>query len=177
MLGPVAVAAGQHDAELVAAEPGDGVALAQHGAQPLAHTLDQQVAVEVPEVVVDLLEAVEVHQHHRHLAIARAGAEGVLEHPVEERPVGQPGERVVLGLVLLLHGLPLEPRGRAADDAEERDVEDPEAREEDREQGARVAGDVVGDRVVGEGELHRSLALSARAGAQRGDYPQDLALL
>ena len=65
----------------------------------------QPVAGLVPERVVDVLEAVEVEQHHRDLlllvrvAAARApGAGQRLGQPVvEQRAVGQAGERVVQG--------------------------------------------------------------------------------
>ena len=55
----------QEDPELVAAEPRDGVAGAQRRAQPRGDLLQQPVALVVAERVVDLLEVVEVHQHHR----------------------------------------------------------------------------------------------------------------
>jgi hypothetical protein len=54
----------------------------------------------VPEGVVDLLEAVEVQEHDGHSAPGLAlTCEGVLEPIPEQRPVGQPGERVVERLV------------------------------------------------------------------------------
>ena len=85
---------GQQHRELVAAQAGHLVALAQDGAQALAHPLDHQVAVEVAEGVVDLLEPVQVHQQHRHLAAAGAVGQGLLGQGVEHLAVGQPGQRV-----------------------------------------------------------------------------------
>ena len=69
------------DRELVAAEPGDGVPLAQRGHEPRADLLEQRVAAVVSERVVDLLEPVQVHHEHRpplvgSLAPSRALARG-----------------------------------------------------------------------------------------------------
>ena len=55
----------QQQAELVAAEARDRVALAERRAKPAADLLQQQVAVRMPERVVDLLEPVEIEQHER----------------------------------------------------------------------------------------------------------------
>ena len=55
---------GQQDAELVAAEPRDHVLLSERRAQALGHLLQQAVAGVVAERVVDLLEVIEVDQHH-----------------------------------------------------------------------------------------------------------------
>ena len=61
-------------AELVAAEARHGVAGAQAAGEPSADLLQQLVAGVVAERVVDLLEAVEVHQQHRDLlAVALGG--------------------------------------------------------------------------------------------------------
>jgi len=68
-------------------------------------SIDQQpVAGVVAEGVVDLLEAVEVHEHHG--CARRSSLEGGRHHLVEEGPVGQPGQGVVERLVLLAGGLP-----------------------------------------------------------------------
>ena len=59
----------RQDAELVAAQPRDGVAVAQAVDEPLGDELEQLVAVLVAERVVDLLELVEVqHQERQRLA-------------------------------------------------------------------------------------------------------------
>ena len=55
---------GQQHAELVAAEAGDGVALAERLLEAVRDLLQQAVARVVAERVVDLLEVVEVDQHH-----------------------------------------------------------------------------------------------------------------
>ena len=64
---------------------------------------DQVVAGVVAEAVVDLLEAVDVDDHHRALA-AVAGAEGdvLVELGAEAAAVEQPGQRVVVGQVAQL---------------------------------------------------------------------------
>jgi hypothetical protein len=64
-------AVGQQDRELVAAQPRDGVARAQHAGDPRADELEQLVAAVVAERVVDLLELVEVEQHHDRLVPSR----------------------------------------------------------------------------------------------------------
>jgi hypothetical protein len=92
----------QHDAELVAAEARDRVAVAQRHAQPRGDLLEEPVALVVAQGVVDLLEVVEVHQHHREAGPVAAGdADGLLDAVAEQDAVRQPGERVVDGLVLL----------------------------------------------------------------------------
>ena len=88
---------GEQDAELVAAEPGDGVALAQRrgaGARPTS--LQQQVAVVVAERVVDLLEPVEVDQEERCVGPSACARQDRLVGAVaEEAAVRERGERVV----------------------------------------------------------------------------------
>ena len=64
--------------------------------------LQQAVARVVAERVVDLLEVVEVDQHHgRGDVRAAAGGDRLLDAVAEERAVGEPGQRVVQRLVLL----------------------------------------------------------------------------
>ena len=69
----------QQDGELVAAEPGDRVARAQDAGDARADELQQLVAAVVAERVVDLLELVEVEEHHdrpRAVAARRRRARG-----------------------------------------------------------------------------------------------------
>ena len=89
----------QHD-ELVAAEAGNGVAGPQRSGQSRRQRNEELVAGLVAADVIDQLEVVEVHEQHRELG-ARAPGPGqrVLEAVQEQRPVGQPGERIVVGLV------------------------------------------------------------------------------
>ena len=90
----------EQDGELVAAEPGDGVRRADALEQPDRHALEEQVAGRVPELVVDELEVVEVAVEHADRGL---GVEQRAVEPVgEQHPVGEPGQRVVQGLVLEL---------------------------------------------------------------------------
>ena len=60
----------------------------------------------VPQRVVDLLEAIEVHQRDREQRAAASGvADGLIDPLAKQDPVGQTGERVVQGLVLVELGL------------------------------------------------------------------------
>jgi hypothetical protein len=89
----------EQDGELVATQPGSGVALAQHGADALGRLAQQRVAGRVPERVVDGLEVVEVEEQHAVAAGAPGARHGVAEPVAEEGPVGQAGEGVVEGLM------------------------------------------------------------------------------
>ena len=89
------------DGELVAAEPGDGVFLAQAVAQALGRLLQQLVAEKVPQRIVDQLEAVEIQQHDGGTAVA-AGFQFqcVIEALVEHQAVRQLGQHIVVGDVV-----------------------------------------------------------------------------
>ena len=92
---------GQHHHELVAADAADGVADAQLLHQALRHFLEQRVAHAVAERVVDVLEAVEVDEHHRGLLpVAVAQGERLAEPVLQQPAVGKPGERIMGGQVL-----------------------------------------------------------------------------
>ena len=96
--------------ELVAAEPGDGVACAHRLLQPRRDGGEQLVADVVAEAVVDQLEVVEVEEQDRGHERLRRAAERVLEPVEEQHAVRQAGERVVERAVadLVLGGLALE---------------------------------------------------------------------
>ena len=91
------------DDELVATEPGEHVAFAQHRAQPLGHDLQQLVADLVPEAVVDRLELVEVDEQHGDV-VDLGVAEPVVQQVHQIRPVRQPGQLVVARRVAQLLG-------------------------------------------------------------------------
>ena len=94
---------GQHDAELVAAQPRHHVFVAQHARQARPDLLQQLVAEVVAERVVDLLEVVEVDQHHAEGPADGARAlDRVGELELEEQAVRQTRERVVERLVFVL---------------------------------------------------------------------------
>ena len=83
--------------ELVAALAGDGVHLAHAGAQAPRHVLQDVVAGVVAQRVVEELEAVEVEEEHRHVALLAARLhDRLVEAVLHEAPVGQPRERVVV---------------------------------------------------------------------------------
>ena len=88
----------QH-AELVAAEPGHACRRCGRVALSRSATATQQcVAGVVAEGVVDRLEVVEVEkQHGQRAERAAVQLERVAEPVGEQRPVGQPGQRVVEG--------------------------------------------------------------------------------
>ena len=92
----------EHD-ELVATHAGDCVALANGVLEALGDQLQELVAGRVPEAVVDLLEAVEVEEHHGCLAVLLVGGgHGDGDLVVEQVGAGQAGEVVVAGLLLQL---------------------------------------------------------------------------
>ena len=97
------------DSELVAAEAGDRVAFSQRAVQTARNLAQEPIAAGMTEGVVDLLEAVEVEQHHGEARPVPFRQPQRLPGPVlEERPVGQSGEGVVERLMLGLPHLLLE---------------------------------------------------------------------
>ena len=83
--------------ELVAAEPGHGVAGPHQAGQPLADHGQHQVAGAVPVPVVDHLEVVEVEQQQPERPVGPP-YQRVLDAVHQQHPVRQPGERIVVGL-------------------------------------------------------------------------------
>jgi len=109
--------------ELVVAQPRQGVDAAQARLQPARGLREHVVAHRLPERVVDLLEVVEIEDHHREEAPAAIGAgDGVIQAVGEQRPVRQPGERFVMreARERLLDALPLGDLGADAAIAAER---------------------------------------------------------
>jgi len=73
---------------------------------------------------IDLLEAIEVHDHHG--AVGVRSRDRIADALVEERAIGQQGQGVVVGGMVAVGGLPLqiggllpEPPGRLTDDPKE----------------------------------------------------------
>ena len=98
------VLAGRHgvaqDGELVAAEPGHQVAVADRGAQPLGGLDQHRVAGLVAAAVVDQLEVVEVAEQQRHRSFAgQRPAQGLAGRGQQGGAVRQPGELVVRRVV------------------------------------------------------------------------------
>ena len=101
----------QQDRELVAAQPGEHVGLAQAAAQRVRHPHDQFVAGRVAERVVDRLEVVQVEHDRRALGpVALDVGDVALELALEGAAVEEPGQRVVIGHVAQL-GLVATPLG------------------------------------------------------------------
>ena len=110
----------EQDAELVAAPPADRVAGTHAGGEARRDLLEEQVAGDVPEGVVDALEPVEVEvQHGERSSPTGRLLERVLEAVCEQRAVGEVRERVVEGLVreLVLERLALGDVACVEDDA------------------------------------------------------------
>ncbi len=145
-------AAGEDDGELVAAEPGQGVAGAAAPAQDVGHFSDQLVAGGVTVGVVDLLEVIEVeHQDGAGGALAPRPRHRDLQVFVEAAAVLQAGQRVLACLALqLLHALLAAPdEDQGAEQGSDRDA-DPGQHQRQADVGAlRVADDqrpgAVGD--------------------------------
>ncbi len=98
---------GQHDRELVAAQPGEvqtdvvapgprnDIAGAQLLLQALGHGLQQEIAGAVAERIVDALEAVQIEEQKGQLAVPAARMQQLAVGALEEvQPVRHPGQRV-----------------------------------------------------------------------------------
>ena len=104
------LAAGLHDDELVAAEPGGEFGVREKSGDARRRRLQELVAGRVAVHVIDLLEAVEVDDHQRQLAVARLhGGDVVLQPVLEGGAVRQAGQRVEMRQEedALLGGAPL----------------------------------------------------------------------
>ncbi len=89
---------GHDDGELVAAEPGAGLARVEHFGEALGDAAQHGIAGAVPEQVVDLLEAVEIEaQHGKPVAAALGLGYLLVQLLVEGGAVGEAGERIVVG--------------------------------------------------------------------------------
>ena len=113
---------GHEHGELVAAEPGDRVVLAQSLSEAPSDLSQHLVAGRVAERVVDLLEPIQVHYEHGQLtaALLRLG-DRLSDALVKEGAIGEPGERVVQGVIA---NLPLDALARLVCRLLPRDVED-----------------------------------------------------
>ena len=142
----------KHD-ELVAAEASDGVLVAYGPLQSRADGLQQGVAGGVPEVVVDVLEAVDVDEQRpwEDPWIARRAREQLLRAVEHECAVGQPRERVVQRLVrelarLLEHERERSPAPRAEHDPQRPEQEAEQDSPDEQRQCVHVAEDAAGCR-------------------------------
>ena len=87
------------DRELVPTEAGDRVARRARVPEALPDGPQQRVAGQVTQRVVDRLEVVQVEEEHGRLAARAPADERVLDAIGEQRPVGEPGERIVKRLM------------------------------------------------------------------------------
>ena len=85
-----------HDGEFVAAEAGDEIVLARASSQMSRDRLEELVADEMTERVVDTLELVDVDVMHRELLAAHDRGQLAPQVLVEHGAVGQVGQRVVM---------------------------------------------------------------------------------
>ncbi len=91
----------EEDGELVSSHPGQGVARPERRLQTAHDRLKEMVADGVTEAVVDALEAVQVDEHEGQPASRPSRFdEAERQAVVEEHPIADPGERIVLGAVL-----------------------------------------------------------------------------
>ena len=187
---------GQHDDELVAAEARHEVALAHAAPQPPRDLAQRRVARRVPVRVVDRLEAVEVEHHDPDRARPRAGPrQRRLERALQRAPVGEPRQRVVVGLVagpavlldpgrhvvvgrdraVLLAGVVVE-RVRVDLDPQQRAVPADEAHDVAGDllalQRARQRQPVVGQEVAASSRRSTGTALSGRSASSSTGTPK-----
>lgn len=115
---PRGVGVGQDHRELLAADAGDHVELTLVLVQDAGRALERGIADVVAPAVVDLLEVVDVPDHHRDAALAAPGAlELEVEQFAKATPVEQPRERVgARGVVELLDQHVGAPAHRADED-------------------------------------------------------------
>ncbi len=101
----------QDQRELVAAKPGEAVAVA-YGSPDAFDDADQQAVAGLMAVgVIDVLETVDVDGDERHLRVGSAAGDRCLEHLVEAEAIGQGGQgidarRACDGLFAFQHGDP-----------------------------------------------------------------------
>ena len=132
----------EDDRELVAAEAGYRVARARRRGDALGDLAQEQVAVQVPERVVDLLEVVEIDQQHRDLVAAGdTVGQRLVDALAQQVTVRQTRERVVQRAVLELDRLARRPVHAVERQHQRRDQQRAEARREhgDRRQPDREA--------------------------------------
>jgi len=156
----------KEDRELIAAESGHQP-LAADRSESFRHGDQYQVAVMVPERVIDLLETIKIHDHDR--AAGARDRDRVTYALVEEGAIREQRQGIVLGRVLALGRLRLEfvgltpepPRG-LRHDAKEEQVEEQQSQPEDTEHGQVIANDGGGDGSV------RHVDLECPIGPARG---------
>ena len=89
----------EQDRELVATETGGEVVGRDAGPEPLGHRDEEPVARRMAQGVVDDLEVVEVEEQHDGQRVGAWGEEAVVDLLAEQGPVGEAGQRIVMGLM------------------------------------------------------------------------------
>jgi hypothetical protein len=120
------------------------------------------------ERVVDLLEPIEVDDGDRDGAAVAGGVEtGRSDAPVEGGPVGQVGERVVLGPIFVQPDLMTEPPAHRHRDPQQHEIQRGETDRQIEVQAVEPGADVRVDRSVGEVDLENPDSVFGRAGRER----------
>ena len=89
---------GKHQHEFIPSPAADGVRLAHAPHQALRHRLQQLVAGQMPQRIVDLLELIQVHEHQRKLlALTVCQCNGLNKPVFQQAAVRQTGEKIVMG--------------------------------------------------------------------------------
>jgi hypothetical protein len=176
-----------HHRELIAAKAGHGVALAHAASQALGGHAQQGVAQRMAQGVVDRLEAVQVDEMDGQL-VARASParQGLDQVFLEQHPIGQLGQGVVVGqLGDLHHAAPVGLVGRLQQGQHRADAQIASAVGDD-EAAQQVRG-AIGQAVAGEvGQGHvgvdhqrlvvhqgRDRAVGVEGAAIFGGHPQE----
>ena len=117
----------EEDAELVAAEAGQGLARAHCLAEPARDLLQEAIAGLMAERVVDLPEAVDVQKHDRgRVRLLPGGRDRLLDPVAEQRSVRQAGELVIERASLDFLHLPSNALCHPPEDRNEREEEEEE---------------------------------------------------
>src|SRR5205085_10956024 len=89
--------------EFIPAEPRDGIAFPDASQEPFTGNLQEPIANIVPEAVIDQLEVVDVdEQYAERTLVAVCQRKGLLQPVLEQVAVSEPGESIVIRLVLEL---------------------------------------------------------------------------
>ena len=87
----------QHD-EFIAALPADRVRGAYAIHKALGDGLKKLVADRMPQRIVDVFEAIQIQKQHRDVFhVTRRQGDRLADPVVQQHPIGQPGQKVVLG--------------------------------------------------------------------------------
>jgi len=153
---------GQQHGELVTAQPGDQIAGPHAVGQPVRHHPQQGIADRMPQRVVDLLEPVEVEQQEPGPAARPRHREQRVVGPAQQQgAVGQPGQLIVVSLVLAPH----RHRGTGVDGGhrqQEQQHEQHRPAHDHRDQRRRGQQHEVDERLGGQGGPERRRDRGAR---------------